>query len=35
MILHYSCPSCGAEMIYDIKKGRLHCSHCDKEMELS
>lgn len=35
MILHYSCPSCGAEMTYDIKKRKLHCSHCDSEMELS
>jgi len=35
MILHYSCPGCGAEMTYDIKKGKLHCNHCDRAMELN
>ena len=35
MILHYTCPDCGAEMSYDIKRRKLHCNHCSKEMELS
>lgn len=35
MIIHYSCPGCGAEMTYDIKKEKLHCDHCDREMDLS
>lgn len=35
MILHYTCPDCGAEMVYDIKRRKLHCDHCSKEMELS
>ena len=35
MILHYPCPNCGAEMTYDIKKGKLHCGHCSGEIALS
>lgn len=34
MILHYPCTGCGAEMTYDIRKGKLCCSHCGGEMAL-
>ncbi len=29
MVLNFSCPNCGADMAYDIKRGQLHCEHCD------
>ena len=29
MVLNFSCPNCGADMAYDIRRGQLHCDHCD------
>lgn len=34
MVINFSCPNCGADMAYDIKLGKLHCSHCDYSEEI-
>ncbi len=31
MIIHYKCPNCGSEMVYDADSGKLHCNSCGRE----
>lgn len=30
MILHYKCPSCGSDMVFDSTSGMLHCGSCGR-----
>lgn len=31
MVIQYKCPNCGADMIYDIDSGSLHCNSCGRK----
>ncbi len=29
----HQCPNCGATLVYDPESGKMHCNHCDGEVE--
>ena len=31
----YSCPGCGAQMLFDIPSQQLKCGRCDRQMSIA
>ncbi len=34
MVLHYKCPDCGSDMVYDSTSGKLSCHSCGRQDEI-
>lgn len=34
MVIQYKCPDCGADMVFDSKKGRLSCESCGRTLSV-